>query len=58
MKSLISGPASQGNPQADDVDKTSQSSETELVKNDLEFTSKLPAITDLINLKTKYCTQP
>ena len=53
MRSLVGVPAAQASPRTDNAERTSHSSETEVARNDLEFTSKLPAITDLINLKTK-----
>jgi len=51
-----SAPQSQNSPRTFNFEKYQQSNpgEMDAGRSHLEFTSKLPAITDLINLKTKY----
>ncbi len=55
-QSKTAGPPSQNSPRTFNFEKYQQSppDNMEAGRPDLEFTSKLPAITDLINLKTKY----
>lgn len=50
---VFAGIPTQSSPRTFTLDKHSQSTDIEGIKADLEFNSKLPAITDLINLKNK-----
>jgi len=54
-QSKTAAPPSQNSPRTFNFEKYQQSpgDNVEAGRSDLEFTSKLPAITDLINLKTK-----